>query len=28
AAASTTLPESLRGKSFVVPMPIRFSLQE
>lgn len=28
AVASTPLPESLRGRSFSVPMPIRFSLQE
>lgn len=28
AAARTALPDSLRGKNFVVPMPIRFSLQD
>jgi periplasmic protein TonB len=28
AVAATPLPESLQGRSFVVPMPIRFSLEE
>lgn len=28
AVATTPLPESLRGRSFSVPMPIRFSLEE
>lgn len=28
AVASTPLPDSLRGQSFVVPLPVRFSLEE